>query len=139
MVPSSTLTVAVDGESLSCSGFFLGETIHFGSLEFIADRFGGLSLYSSGDVLGTFVMDSARRGPPSPLWTMMGDSTEEFPTSSDGEGGIDLLSPKRHGTGAPPASPMTIPRPKNHPTAQATTTIPPRQATQRSDTNLPLE
>jgi hypothetical protein len=79
MVPSSTLAVAADGQSLSCSGFSLGETIHFGSLEFIVDRFGGLSLYSSGDVLGTFVMDSARSGPPSPLWTTMGDSTEEFP------------------------------------------------------------
>jgi hypothetical protein len=41
MVPSSALTVATDGEHLLCGGFSLGETIHFGSLESIADRFRG--------------------------------------------------------------------------------------------------
>jgi hypothetical protein len=44
MVPSSMITVAVDCECLSHDGFSLGETIHFGSLEFIANCFGGLSL-----------------------------------------------------------------------------------------------
>jgi hypothetical protein len=43
MVPSSALAVAADGERLSCGGFSLGETIRFESLEFITDRFDGLS------------------------------------------------------------------------------------------------
>jgi hypothetical protein len=44
MVPSSALTISANGEHLMCGGFSLGETIHFGSLQFIADYFGGLSL-----------------------------------------------------------------------------------------------
>jgi hypothetical protein len=44
MVPSSALVVATDGECLTCGGFFLSETIHLRSFEFIADYFGGLSL-----------------------------------------------------------------------------------------------
>jgi hypothetical protein len=44
MFPLSAFAVTANGERLSCVGFSLGETIHFGSLEFIADRFGGLSL-----------------------------------------------------------------------------------------------
>jgi hypothetical protein len=38
------LVVAADSERLLCGGFSLGETIHFESLEFIADCFDGLSL-----------------------------------------------------------------------------------------------
>jgi hypothetical protein len=137
IVSSSARGVAADGECLSCGGFSLGETICFWSLEFIVDRFGGMSLSPSGDVSGTIVADSTRGGPSSPPWTMMGDSIEEFPVASNGEGWIDLLSPKRHGTGAPPVSAMTIPRLENPPIARATATIPPWQATLRSDTNLP--
>jgi hypothetical protein len=35
MVHSSTLIVTTEGEHLTCGGFSLGETVHFGSLEFI--------------------------------------------------------------------------------------------------------
>jgi hypothetical protein len=61
------LTVAADGERLSCGGLSLGETILFGSLEFITDHFSGLSLSPMGDGLDTIVMGSARDGPSSPL------------------------------------------------------------------------
>jgi hypothetical protein len=42
------LIIAIGGECLLCDGFSLGETICFGSLEFIADRFGGLILSPMG-------------------------------------------------------------------------------------------
>jgi hypothetical protein len=49
MVPSSALTVAADGERLSCNVFSLGETIRFESLKLITNRFGSLSHSSVGD------------------------------------------------------------------------------------------
>jgi hypothetical protein len=42
------LTIASDGERLACGGFSLDEIIHFGSLEFITDRFGSLCLSPKG-------------------------------------------------------------------------------------------
>jgi hypothetical protein len=49
MIPSSALAVVAGDERLLSSGFSLGETICFGSLEVIADHFGGLSLSPTGD------------------------------------------------------------------------------------------
>jgi hypothetical protein len=48
MVHSSTLTIATTRECLTCGGFSLGETIHFGSLEFITDYFNSMSLSPGG-------------------------------------------------------------------------------------------
>jgi hypothetical protein len=67
MVESSALVVAADGERLSCDIFSLGNTIRFGSIEFIADRFGGLSLSCMGGGLDAAVMGITNGGPPSPL------------------------------------------------------------------------
>jgi hypothetical protein len=64
MVPSSALTIAANGEHLSCGSFFLSESIHFGSLEFITDRFGGLSLSRLGDGSCIIIMGPAHGGPP---------------------------------------------------------------------------
>jgi hypothetical protein len=44
MVLSYAITVATNGEHMMYSGFSLGETIHLGSFEFIANYFGRLSL-----------------------------------------------------------------------------------------------
>jgi hypothetical protein len=44
MVHSLVLAIATDSECLMCGDFSLSETIHFGSLEFIADCFGFLNL-----------------------------------------------------------------------------------------------
>jgi hypothetical protein len=85
MVPSSVLTVAANGERLSC--------------EFITDYFNGLSLSPRRDGSDAAVMGSSHSRPPSPLCAMIGDSNEEFHTASDGEGWIDLPSPRRHNTG----------------------------------------
>jgi hypothetical protein len=48
MVHSSTLIVTTNGEHLTCDGFSLSVTIHIGSLKFIADCFGDLSLTPRG-------------------------------------------------------------------------------------------
>jgi hypothetical protein len=117
MVPSSVLAVVADGEHISCGGFSLGKIIHFGSFEFITDRFGGMSPSPMVDGSDSIIMGSARGGPPSPLWAMMGDSVEEFHAASDGEGRIDLPSLRRHNTGASPAPATTISRLESNPTA----------------------
>jgi hypothetical protein len=76
MVPSSAITITVDGECLSCDGFSLGKTIHFGSLEFTTDP--------RRDSSDAAIMGSTHSGPPSPLSAMTGYSTEEFHMASDG-------------------------------------------------------
>jgi hypothetical protein len=53
MVHSSTLAVTTDGEHLIRGGFSLGETVHFGSLEFIVDCFSSMSLSPKGSNLGS--------------------------------------------------------------------------------------
>jgi hypothetical protein len=139
LIPSSVLTVAADSERLSCGGFSLSETICFGSLEFIADHFSGLSLSPMGDGSDAIIMGSAYSGPPSPLQAMMGDSTEEFHMALGGEGRINLPSPRRRGTGASPAHATTISRSESTLTSEGTMTIPPRQALPQPNTDLPLE
>jgi hypothetical protein len=139
MVPSSVVATTAGGEHLSCSGFYLGGTIHLGTIEFITDHFSALSLSPIRVISDAIIMGFASTGPPSPRWAVMGDSSEGSPMAPDGEGRIDHLSPRRHGMGAQPTPAMTVPRPKNPPIARATTTTPPWQATSRWDLSLPLE
>jgi hypothetical protein len=65
MVHSSALTATTDGEHLTCGGFSLSETVRFGSLEFIAVCFCGLSLSPKHSNLGTIVVGTTRSGSPS--------------------------------------------------------------------------
>jgi hypothetical protein len=44
MVLSSSIAIIADNEHLTWCGFSLGEPIHLGNFEFIADYFSGLSL-----------------------------------------------------------------------------------------------
>jgi hypothetical protein len=76
MVPSLALVVVANGEHLSCDVSSFGKTIHFGSLEFNADRFVGLSPSPMGDGSGAAVMGSTRGGTSSPLRAMTEDSVE---------------------------------------------------------------
>jgi hypothetical protein len=94
MVTSSAHTVAADSERQSCDGFSLSETICFGSLEFIVGCFGGLSLTPRRNGLDATIMGKTQSGPPSPLWAMIGDSTEEFHMALAREGGSTLPSPR---------------------------------------------
>jgi hypothetical protein len=82
MVPSSTFTIATDGEHLSCRGFSLAKTVCLGNFEFIADYFGSLSLSPGRDNSGTAFMGSTRSGVSSPRWAITEDSTEEFLTAA---------------------------------------------------------
>jgi hypothetical protein len=62
-VPSSTLTVSADGERLTCGGFSLREIVYFGSLEFIIDCFGSLSLSPRRSDSDATIMGSTQSGP----------------------------------------------------------------------------
>jgi hypothetical protein len=64
---------------------------------------------------------------------------EEFLTASSGEGGSGLPSPRRRGTGAPPAPVTTTPWMENAPTTWAITTVRPWSAAPRPNTDLPSE
>jgi hypothetical protein len=59
MIHSSTLVVTTDNwrtkKRLTCGGFSLNETIRFGSLKFITDCFGGLTISPRGDSGSIFV------------------------------------------------------------------------------------
>jgi hypothetical protein len=96
MIPSSVITIAANSERLMCDGFSLGETVHLGNFEFIADYFGGLSLFPRRGDSGVAIMGSTRSGAPSPWWVMIEGSDEEFLMVSSAEGA--LASPLPGGT-----------------------------------------
>jgi hypothetical protein len=76
MVPSSVFVPITGGERSPYGGFPLDKTIHFGSLEFIADQFSNLSLSPLGSSLGAIIMGPARGGPSLLQWTMTGSPIE---------------------------------------------------------------
>jgi hypothetical protein len=86
MVPSSAISVAANGECLTCGGFSLGKTTHLGSYEFITDYFGILSLsLRRGDSSAAFMEIGHNRTLPLRR-TMIEDSAEEFLIASSWEG-----------------------------------------------------
>jgi hypothetical protein len=139
MVPSSTITVAADAECLSSNGFYLGETIHFGSLKFITDCFGSLNLSPRKDGLDAAAMGSTHSGPLSRLWDMTRDSIKEFHMASDGEGGLGLPSARTHGMGASPTPATAKLWSENTPTTEVMTTTPLRLVAPPLGTDLPFE
>jgi hypothetical protein len=95
MVPSSAITVAANGESMTCSGFSLSKTIRLGKFKSITDYFGGLSLSPRRGDEGAAFMGSTHERAATPRRAMVEDSTEEFLTLSSGEGSFCLPSPRR--------------------------------------------
>jgi hypothetical protein len=109
MVPSSVIVVAADGEHLMCGGFSLGETVHLGNFEFIADYFGGLSLSPRRGDPGAAFMGSTCSRVSTLRRAMIGDSTRELLMKPSREGSFSLPSPRRRGMGASLAPITTTP------------------------------
>jgi hypothetical protein len=83
MVHLPKLIVIVDSKHQTGVSFTLSKTIHFGSLGFIADPFGSLSLSGEGNVSGVIFMVMDHNGSP-PLHTILEDSTDEGDTTFSG-------------------------------------------------------
>jgi hypothetical protein len=123
MVHSSTLVITADGKHLTCIGFSLGKTVHFGSLEFITDCFGSLSLSPKGnDPVAIFVGTACIELPS--LRTILEDSTDEFYTTSSREGSSDFPISWRRNMVTPHVPIMTTPRPEDASAPQTIATVP---------------
>jgi hypothetical protein len=85
MVHSLKHTVINGGNHQTGIGFALGETIHFGSLEFITDLFSNLSLSPEGNDSGSVFMGMVHNKSSS-LHTIFEESTNEDDTTSSGRG-----------------------------------------------------
>jgi hypothetical protein len=85
MVLSSKPIIVANGNNLTSVGFTMGETIRFGSLEFIVDNFGDLSLSAEGNDSSTVLVGMVHSRPPS-LHTILEESTDEDDTASNGKG-----------------------------------------------------
>jgi hypothetical protein len=138
MVRSSALAITTDIECLTCNGFSLGETFCFGSLEFMADCFGGLSLSPKGSDPGAIIMGTTHSGSPS-LRAMIEDSTIEFYMTSSREGSSSLPASLRHSMGAPHNPIATIPKLEDTPATQTMTIVQPWRLALQSHTGLPLK
>jgi hypothetical protein len=66
MVQSSSITVTIDGERLTCARFSLSEPVHLGNFMFIAIYFGGPSPSPRRGDEGTAFMGSTRSGASTP-------------------------------------------------------------------------
>jgi hypothetical protein len=136
MVPSSSIAIIVDDECLACGGFTLSEPVRLGNLDFIVDYFSGLSLSPRRGNEGAIFMGSTRSGVSTPQWATIEDSTEEFLTTSSGEGSFGHPSPRRCITW-PHLPPTTTTTWKE--SALATTRFPLRTPVPWLETNHPSE
>jgi hypothetical protein len=100
MVPSSSITITANDERLTCRGFSIGEPVHLGNFEFIVDYFDSLSLSPWRGNEGTVFVGSTHSGVSTLQRATIEDSTEEFLTTSSGEGRLSHPSPRRCSTGA---------------------------------------
>jgi hypothetical protein len=91
--------VAIDNNPTGI-GLALGETIHFGSLEFTADRLSRLSLSPKEGDLGFIFVEMVHSGLPS-LHTTLKDSCNEGGTTSGAGGELRIPRPLRVQRGNP--------------------------------------
>jgi hypothetical protein len=132
------LAITTDGKHLTCGGFSLGETVCFGSLDFIADYFSSLNLSPKGSDSGTIFMGMVHSGSPS-LHTILEDSADEFYSTSSGEGSSGFPICRRHSMGTLPTPLTTTPRPEDASTPQTMATNLPWTIVLWPDTELPFE
>jgi hypothetical protein len=85
MVHSPKYIIIANGKSLASVGFALGKIICFGSLEFIANRFGDLSLSPEGNCSSAVFVGMVHIGSQS-LHTVFEESTDEDDIASSGRG-----------------------------------------------------
>jgi hypothetical protein len=85
MVHSMKPIIVANGNKLTGIGFTLVETICFGSLEFITDRFSNLNLSPEGNDLGAVFVGIVHSGSPS-LHHVLEESTDEDDTTFNGRG-----------------------------------------------------
>jgi hypothetical protein len=81
IVHSPKIAIVANGKHQTSVGFTLGETIHFGSLVFIADHFGNLSLSPEGNDSCAIFMGIVHNRLPS-LHTILKESVDEDDMSS---------------------------------------------------------
>jgi hypothetical protein len=118
-----------------CVEFTWGETIHFGSLEFITNRFDTLSLSPEGNDLGVMFMEMVHNGSPS-LHTILEESTGEDNSASSG-GGSSSFPISRSCNVVIPAIPITTtPLPEGTPVLLTIPTVPLRTTVPQPDTGL---
>jgi hypothetical protein len=88
MIYLPKLTFIANGNNPIGIGLSLGETIYFGSLKFITDRFSNLSLFSKGNDSGTIFIGMVYNGSPS-LQTILEEASDEGDAASGGGGALD--------------------------------------------------
>jgi hypothetical protein len=93
MVQSPKLTFIANGNNLAGVGFSLGETIFFGSLDFIADRLGNLSLSPEGNDSAVVFFGMVHKGSSS-LHTILEESSDKGGMASGGGGSSGFLGPR---------------------------------------------
>jgi hypothetical protein len=89
MVHSPKLAIVTDGKYQTNISFTLGKTIHFGSLEFIADHLYNMSLSPEGNDSGVVFVGMTHSGSPS-LHTILEDSVDEVDITSSGGRSFDF-------------------------------------------------
>jgi hypothetical protein len=138
MVPSSVLTVAADGDHLTCGGFSLGKTICLGSFEFITYYFSGKSPLLGGATQALASWAQLEVGHRPAVGHDRG-LHQGVTHSIKWGGGSGLPSPRRHSTGAPPTPVATSPCMENASATQAMMMDLLQVVVPRPHTGLPFE